>query len=91
MRTARSKADCCLWTKNGMSGSMPKYWLILMIFEQILIKFDQLLIIYVKNHKIHVGNFQGRHFLRKKNPAGMPTHRTGVDNIKNPLKLMKIN
>ena len=27
----------------------------------------------------------------KKNPAGMPTHRTGVDNIKNQLKLIKIN
>ena len=30
-------------------------------------------------------------FSEKKNPAGMPTHRTGVDNIKNPLKLIKIN
>ena len=61
------------------------------IFDQILTKFDQILTIYVKNHLIHVQNFQGRHFLRKKAPAGMPTHRTGVDNIKNPLKSMKIN
>ena len=53
--------------------------------------FDQILTIYVKNHQIHVENFQGRHFLRKKSPAGMPTHRTGVDNIKNPLKSIKIN
>jgi len=30
-------------------------------------------------------------FPDKKNPAGMPTHRTGVDNIKNPLKLIKFN
>ena len=30
-------------------------------------------------------------FSEKKAPAGMPTHRTGVDNIKNPLKFMKIN
>ena len=30
-------------------------------------------------------------FSEKKKPAGMPTHRTGVDNIKNPLKLIKIN
>ena len=28
---------------------------------------------------------------KKKAPAGMPTHRTGVDNIKNPLKSIKIN
>ena len=42
--------------------------------------------IYVKIHKLHVDNFQGRHFIRKKNPVGMPTHRTGVDNIKNPVK-----
>ena len=53
-----------------------------MNFDQILIKFDQTLTIYVKNHQIHVEHFQGRHFLRKKTPAGMPTHRTGVDNIK---------
>ena len=58
----------------------------LMNFDQILTKFDQIFTIYVKNHQIHVENFQGRHFLRKKKPAGMPTHRTGVDNIKNPLK-----
>ena len=30
-------------------------------------------------------------FLEKKAPAGMPTHRTGVDNIKNPLKLIQIH
>ena len=46
---------------------------------------------YVKIDQIHVEHFQGRHFLRKTKPAGMPTHRTGVDNIKNPLKLIKIH
>ena len=50
-----------------------------------------MLIIYVKNHQMHAEKIQGRHFLRKKAPAGMPTHRTGVDNIKNPSKLIKIN
>ena len=30
-------------------------------------------------------------FSENKAPAGMPTHRTGVDNIKNPSKFMKIN
>ena len=62
-----------------------------MNFDQILTKSDQILIIYVKNHQIHVKKIQGRHFPRKKNPAGMPTHRTGVDNIKNPLKLINIH
>ena len=57
----------------------PSSWLILMIFDKILTKFAQILTIYVKNHQIHVENFQGRHFLRKKNPAGMPTHRTGLE------------
>ena len=37
-----------------------------MNFSQILTKSDQILIIFVKNHKMHVENFQGRHFLRKK-------------------------
>ena len=27
----------------------------------------------------------------KTSPAGMPTHHTGVDNIKNPLQLIKIH
>ena len=54
-------------------------------------EFSQILIIYVKIHQIHVANFQGRHFLTKKKPAGMPTHRTGLDNIKNPLKSIKVN
>ena len=62
-----------------------------MIFDQILSKFNQILTIHVKKHQIHVENFQGRHFLRKKAPAGMPTHRTGIDNIKNPLKFIQIN
>ena len=62
-----------------------------MSFDQILTKSDQLLTIYVKIHEIHVKKIQGRHFLREKKPAGMPTHRTGVDNIKNQLKLIKIN
>ena len=31
---------------------------------------DQILTKNVKNVKIHVGNFQGRHFLRKKASAG---------------------
>ena len=53
--------------------------------------FDQILTIYVKNRQIHADNFQGRHFLKKKAPAGMPTHRTGVDNTQNPLKLIKNN
>ena len=57
---------------------------ILTKFDQILTKFDQILTIYVKNHKIHVEKIQGRHFLRKKNPVGMPTHRIGVDNSNNP-------
>ena len=49
-----------------------------MNFDQILTKFDKILIIYVKNQQMHVDNIQGRHFLRKKNPCGMYTHRTGV-------------
>ena len=28
---------------------------------------------------------------KKEKPAGMPTHRTGVGNIKNQLKYIKIN
>ena len=51
---------------------------ILTDFNKILTKFDQIFTNYVKNHQIHVGNVQGRHFLRKKKTAGMPTHRTGV-------------
>ena len=62
-----------------------------MKFEQVLIKFDQIYTIYVKHHQIHVKKIQGRHFLRKKSPAGMPRHRTGVDNIKNPLELIEIH
>ena len=65
---------------------------LMMIFDKILTKFDQIFTIYIKKFQIHVQNFQGRHFPRtKKAPAGMPTHRTGVDNIKNSLKLIKIN
>ena len=30
-------------------------------------------------------------FSEQKAPAGMPTHRTGVDNIKNPVKLINIH
>ena len=30
-------------------------------------------------------------FSEKKKPAGMPTHRTGVDNIKNQWNSTKIN
>ena len=60
-------------------------------FSQILTKFSQVLTIYCKNHQMHVKQIQGRNFLRKKAPVGMPTHRTGVDNIKNPLKIIKIN
>ena len=59
-----------------------------MIFDQILTKSAQILTIEAKNNSIHVENFQGRHFLRKKAPAGMPTHRTGIDNTKNPSKLI---
>ena len=33
-------------------------------------KFEQILTIYVKNHQMHVENFQGRHFLRKRSPCG---------------------
>ena len=62
-----------------------------MNFDKILTNSDQKMSIYVKHHQIHVKTLQGRHFLRKKNPAGMPTHRTGVDNIKNPLKSIKIH
>ena len=62
-----------------------------MDFGQILTKSDKILTIYVKNHQIHIENFQGRHFLRKKIPAEMPTYRTGVDHIKNPLKLIRIH
>ena len=40
----------------------------LVIFDQILTKFVKILIIYVKNHQIHVKKIQGRHFLRKKKP-----------------------
>ena len=62
-----------------------------MNFDQTLTKYYQILTKNDKFDKIHVENFQGRHFLRKKTPAGMPTHRTGVDNIKNQLKSMKIH
>ena len=41
-------------------------------------KSDQILTIYVKIYQIHVKKIQGRHFHRKKAPAGMYTHRTGV-------------
>ena len=34
---------------------------------QVSTKLCQILTIYVKNHKMHVENFQGRHFPRKKN------------------------
>ena len=62
-----------------------------MNFEQILTKIDKILTISVNKYSMHVENVQGRHFLRKKKPAGMPTHRTGVDNIKNPLNSIKID
>ena len=50
------------------SKKFPFYQLILMNFDKILTKFDQILIIYVKKHKIHVICFQERHFLGKKKP-----------------------
>ena len=62
-----------------------------MYFDHIFMNFEQILTIYVKNHQIHVEQIQGHHFLRKKSPAGMPTHRTGVDNIKKSLKSIQIN
>ena len=37
-----------------------------MIVAQILTKFDQILIMYVKNHEIHVKKFEERHFLQIK-------------------------
>ena len=62
-----------------------------MFFYKILTNFDQILIIYIKNHQIHVEKIQERHFPRKKKTVGMPTRRTGVDNIENPLKSIKIH
>ena len=38
----------------------------LMNFDQILTKSDQILTISVKIHQMHVEKFQGRHFLRQK-------------------------
>ena len=37
-----------------------------MIFDQILTKFDQILTVYVKNHKINVEKNQKCHFLKIK-------------------------
>jgi hypothetical protein len=41
-------------------------------FIQIYVRFRLTLIRHVKNDKIYVDNFQGRHFLRKKSPCGLP-------------------
>jgi hypothetical protein len=43
---------------------------LLSIYLQLTFDFDKIMIKYVKNHKMHVDNFQERHFLRiKKNNA----------------------
>ena len=62
-----------------------------MSFDKILTKSDQILMKYVKIDQIHVKKSRDVIFSENKAPAGMPTHRTGVDNIKKPLKLFEIN
>ncbi len=42
-----------------------------------LSNFDQILSKYVKKHQLHVGNFQGRHFLRNKKSTA-PHRRKGL-------------
>ena len=61
-------------------------------FDQILTKSDKVLTIYVKNHPIHVENFQDCHFLKiKKNNA--PQDHPKLVMISNPYqyKSIKIN
>jgi hypothetical protein len=38
--------------------------------SQILIKYDKIWAKYAKNNKMHVENFQERHFLKEKSPCG---------------------
>ena len=59
-----------------------------MNFDQILTKSDQILIIYVKNHTIHVKQIQEHHFLEIKK-SNVKNH-TG-SGWGNQLKSIKIN
>ena len=58
-----------MWISKDMSQKRQKSWpkdindFWLMYFDQILTKYDQILIIYVKNQSMHVKNIQERHFL----------------------------
>ena len=45
---------------------LDQIWLILIDFDQILTKLDQILTIYVKNHQIYVNKIQECHFLKIK-------------------------
>ena len=69
-----------------------------MIFDQILTKYDQLFIIYIKKHSIHVKQIQERHFLeiKKSNVNNHTGFRWGkqlkpIDIILNKFKSMQIN
>ena len=63
-----------------------------MNFDQILTKSDQTIDYLCQKSSNTYRKFPGTSiFQTKKNPAGMPTHRTGVDNITNPLQLIKIH
>ena len=62
-----------------------------MICDQILTKSDQILTIYVKNHSIHVENFQERHFLEIKKSNVKNHTGFGWGNQFNQLKSIKTN
>ena len=48
-----------------------------MNFDQIFVKSDNILTIYVKNHSMHVNKIQERHFSKSKNPTSRITQDLG--------------
>ena len=70
-RCAVSMVDMHLGQEPGTAGrKLVEFALQGDHFDQILTKSDKIFTIYVKIHQIHDGNFQGRHFLRKKINCG---------------------
>ena len=80
--TSQSSAQPVIWSgcvhRSHADRCPIKLWLILIHFNQILTKFDQIWIIYVKNHSIHVKKIKERHFLEiKKSPTSKITQDSG--------------
>ena len=77
--------------KQSKQDTLDFLIIFLIHVDDFLPHIDQILTIYVKKYKYMSKIARDVIFSEKKAPAGMPTHRTGVDNIKNPLKSIQIN